>query len=50
MEFRAEHDTEEPVDDLGVGEALALLGAVLGDLGMLRARFRRYRYGRDRDE
>jgi hypothetical protein len=45
MKFRAEHDAEEPVDDLGVGETLALLGPLLGDVGMLGTRVRRYPQG-----
>jgi hypothetical protein len=50
VEFRSEHDAEKPVDDLGVGEAPALFGALLDDFRMFRASARRYRYGRDDDK
>ena len=35
VEFGAERDLEEAVDDFGVGEALALGRAAVGDLGVL---------------
>ena len=34
MEFGAEGDLEEPVDDLGVAEGLALDRAAMGDFGV----------------
>jgi hypothetical protein len=49
MKFSAEHDAEEPVDDLGVGEIPALLGPLLGDAGMLGTRVRRYPQGCNND-
>ncbi len=47
VEFRAEHDAIESVDDLGVGEGRALGRAALGDFGMLGPRVRRPERGRD---
>ena len=38
MEFGAEGDLEEAVDDFGVGEGLALDRAAMGDLGVLGRR------------
>ena len=49
MEFGAEGDLEESVDDLGVGEGLALDRAAMGDVGVLGRGEHRARQGGQRD-